>query len=194
MRSVGFVRRGTKHKVRFTSIGFLGALTALSALSSVPAAADTRTVTDGQGEMTRFDIAEVSHHHYQRIDGAWRLRHTIRTYDGWRSRELAGSSFSIQLRRTDRYVNIYFKHGLKARVYKTNPETHERRIVGRPPVWREGTRTVVVSLKRRLLGRIEGGYGWFASSVWAPRCRERNAACPAYVDRAPDDGYIRHNL
>ena len=171
---------------------WLGLIILLTSLN--PALADSVTVSDADGDTNAIDIAEVSHHHYRRLDGAWRLRHTITTHDAWMSRDLRGSGIAIHIRRTSRSVVIYFKHGLKARVDRFDRETNKRTTIGRPPVWREDDRTVTVSLKRRLLGDIGDGYGWYATSFWAPRCRERTAACPATVDRAPDKGYIRHNL
>ena len=45
-----------------------------------------------------------------------------------------------------------------------------------------------------LLGNIGGDYNWMATSLTSSCRCEDNAACAAYVDRAPDKGHVRHEL
>lgn len=164
---------------------------AVALLLAGTAAADQRTITDPNDVPSSLDIASVSHDHGRRPDGSSRFHHTITMQEQWKSKRLCDQSYiEIHVRDTDRTLKIYWDKGLRADMSRGR-----NRVIGHPAVWRSDKRSVDVGIRPRLLGKVDGDYRYFVG-VSASSCGcGVGEPCPApWFDRAPDSGYIRHDL
>ena len=158
---------------------------------SLSARADTAVVHDRGDAYGFFDIAAASHSHGTSPGGIPRLRHTVRAAEPFRNYELQCAPVWIHIKPSDYMVVIFWRHGLKSKVYSDRGRT-----VARPPAWRTDRRTVTVGLKRRFLG-IADHY------KWAVKVASGDFECPrkrgtgdygVYLDRAPNGGWVHHYL
>ena len=173
----------------------LGLIVLLSGAVGI-AAADKGSHPDRR-EGSSLDIRRISHRHAERADGSRRIHHTVTMHDPWKSTTLRCATFiQIEVPTTNRVVDIFWDGRLKARVRDLD-RIPARRVVGYPTVWRSSPRGVTVALRRTHLGPVGDGYGWAAWSQVAPcRCDDTGGqtVCAAFEDRAPQRGYLRHEL
>jgi hypothetical protein len=154
----------------------------------VVAAAETRTITDGNDVRGRLDIRSATQGTRRRS-----VVHTISTYGTWSGRLLRFQESRFLFidfdtkagPRADRIVVVFFYRGkLRAAVL-----SGRGRFIGWATAVRPGSRSVTVRIPRRLLGSPLG-YRWIAASEYTSStvCRR---SC---LDRAPNRGTVLHDI
>lgn len=162
-------------------------------LLPISSQADQMVISDENDSRGFLDIRATgaSHGH----DG--RLKHTITTFEPWRSRKLGQcASFGLIFPQQDRDIAIFWRKGsLHARL--VDRRTTDAKVLGHPRVWRRDRRTVTISIRRSKLGvRGLDSYRWRAVSGAPPdRCPDPGVTDYGInVDRAPDQTHAVHNL
>jgi hypothetical protein len=156
--------------------------------SPVAAAAETRTITDGNDVPGRLDIRSVTQGMHRRS-----VVHTISTYGTWTGRLLRFQESRFLFidfdtkagPRADRIAVVFFYRGkLRAAVL-----SGRGRFRGWATASRPGSRSVTVRISRRLLGNPLG-YRWIAASEYTS-----STVCPrGCLDRAPNRGTVLHDI
>jgi hypothetical protein len=152
------------------------------------AAAETRTITDGNDVPGRLDIRSATQGMHRRS-----VVHTISTYGTWTGRLLRFQESRFLFidfdtkagPRADRIAVVFFYRGkLRAAVL-----SGRGRFRGWATASRPGSRSVTVRISRRLLGSPLG-YRWIAASEYTS-----STICPrGCLDRVPNRGTVLHDI
>jgi hypothetical protein len=165
------------------------------------ARADTDRRSDANDATGPLDIAWIKHSHRTTDAGTHRLVHTIRLYERWpvnrlRHRGFINVFFDLRGNKDgppERAVYITYDGG-KLRAELMDFATDPPRFLRRLPLRRPNGRTVRFTLRKSDLRRRPFSYyRWQAVSFIEEghRLCGRSGGCD---DRAPNRGYLRHNL
>ena len=158
--------------------------------------ADRQKVRDEDDSPGALDIRSVAHKHGERR----LLVHNLSTYEEWSSSTLEVGS----------QISWYFRYGGKLRrtgitraaedgtLYTEILKGSTNRILGFAKTWRPDAESVRIELPRRLLGRGVSQYRWYVTTVFHqddhPDCGLDGSAVVECFDRAPDRGWILHDI
>ena len=145
------------------------------------AKADSDRMTDPNDARGRLDIASISHGHADD-----RIRHRLRTQEGWTQDGMGRRSHILVWISTDRdqeserRISIVRQGGrlhAEMEVYSAEGDSAGVRPLAEVPVNKPDRRTVVVLFRPRLLGREVDRYRWSATTAYQKRgnkhCSER---------------------
>ena len=156
-----------------------------------PANADGLRRTDRDDSPGRLDIASTAHGH-----GKGELVFRVRTYEAWKPRDLTGYNrwivFPVSTNDDpkdpegfERYIWVDYKAGrLRAVVLRKSEGMHATADdrVGPASVERPNRRTVVVRVRKRLLGEAVRNYRWYGWTSWESRRGPCEADGPQVAD------------
>lgn len=150
--------------------------------------ADSRTVDDPRDNGGFRDVKKVSHGH---SEDPGVLRHSLKTFDRWRDRALREYRIRFNMSLDDdpdieRSVRVRYEDGrLRAHMYGALGQ----RLAGRVKAWRVSLRSLTVAFDSSMLRAGIQTYRWKARFFPNVVC---DRPCPG--DRAPNRGFIRHEL
>lgn len=187
-----------------TKIRALGLLL-LTCLVVPGAGASTRTFRDANDSQGRLDVKVLRHGHSRD-----HLKHSIVTFDGWRSRALKGGSYITILISTDRdraaerTIGVdYLKGSLRGVMYSCTGcegDAPSRSRVGRVQVGRPDRTTLRIKFAGSLLANRDlRRYGWYVITSFVSSRSESCSDTDPCDDLAPDlddDGprYVTHRV